>query len=75
MAKYGDVPTILMGYVEDYVNNLGLVAETASEVGASSVLFPDLLFEHLDMLETYVNVMRDYSLRPRSSSQAIRRIG
>ena len=64
VARYGDVPTILMGYVEDYANNLELVAETANEVGASSVLFPDLLFEHLEMLETYVNVMRDYSLRP-----------
>ena len=63
-ARYGDVPTILMGYVEDYANDLELVAETASEVGASSVLFPDLLFEHLEMLETYVNVMRAYSLRP-----------
>ncbi len=64
VTRYVDVPTILMGYVEDYVNNLELVAKTASEVGASSVLFPDLLFEHLDALETYVSVMRDYSLRP-----------
>ncbi|ADY01627.1 tryptophan synthase, alpha subunit [Vulcanisaeta moutnovskia 768-28] len=64
VTKYGDVPTILMGYIDDYVNNLGLVTETASEVGASSVLFPDLLFEHLDMLENYINAMREYSLRP-----------
>lgn len=64
VAKYGKVPTILMGYVEDYVNNLELVAKVASEAGASSVLFPDLLFEHLDKLEEYVMAMRNHSLRP-----------
>ncbi|WP_054842993.1 tryptophan synthase subunit alpha [Vulcanisaeta distributa] len=64
VARYGDVPTILMGYVEDYVSNMELVAEIANEVGASSVLFPDLLFEHIDLLESYVDAMRNYSLRP-----------
>ncbi len=64
VTRYGGVPTILMGYIEDYVDNMELVAETANEVGASSVLFPDLLFEHIDLLESYVGVMRDYSLRP-----------
>ncbi len=64
VTRYGKVPTILMGYVEDYVNNLELVIKTASEVGASSVLLPDLLFEHLDKLEEYVMAMRNHSLRP-----------
>jgi Tryptophan synthase alpha chain len=53
-----------MGYIEDYANRLELVAQVASEVGASSVLFPDLLFEHIDRLEDYVVTMRNYGLRP-----------
>ncbi|MGC8543248.1 MAG: tryptophan synthase subunit alpha [Vulcanisaeta sp.] len=64
VTKYGSTPTVLMGYVEDYVNKLDAVAETAVNVNASSVLFPDLLFEHLDRLEEYVMVMRDHGLRP-----------
>jgi len=64
VAKYGAVPTILMGYFEDYVDKLELVAQVASDVGASSVLFPDLLFEYIDRLEDYVVTMRNYGLRP-----------
>lgn len=58
------VPMVLMGYVEDYVSRLDTVAQVAQEVGAVSVLFPDLIFEHIDMVEGYVNAMRDHGLYP-----------
>ncbi len=64
VAKYGQVPTILMGYVEDYLSELDKVSETAVEVGAQSILYPDLLFEHIELLDRYVGSMRDYGLRP-----------
>ncbi|MFB6470162.1 MAG: tryptophan synthase subunit alpha [Vulcanisaeta sp. AZ3] len=64
VTRYGGVPTILMGYVEDYVNKLDQVAEVAVKVGAVSILFPDLLFEYLDKVEDYATVMKDYGLRP-----------
>ncbi|WP_069806975.1 tryptophan synthase subunit alpha [Vulcanisaeta thermophila] len=64
VGGYGEVPTILMGYVEDYVDKLPMVAQVAQEVNAVSVLFPDLIFEYLDLVDEYVKVMRSYGLMP-----------
>ncbi|GGP18878.1 tryptophan synthase subunit alpha [Thermocladium modestius] len=54
--------SILMGYIDDYVNSLDAVAEIAAQVGASAILFPDLLFDHFDRLDDYVKAMRSHGL-------------
>lgn len=56
--------SILMGYIDDYVDSLDAVAKTAAQVGASAILFPDLLFDHFNRLNDYIDAMRRHDLRP-----------
>ncbi|ABW01876.1 tryptophan synthase subunit alpha [Caldivirga maquilingensis] len=62
-SKYGKVP-VLMGYISDYVNSLNDVAKTASDVGAATVLFPDLIFDYPELIGRYIEVMRSNGLAP-----------
>ena len=62
-SKYSRVP-VLMGYVSDYLNSLNDVAKVARDVGAATVLFPDLIFDYPELIGRYVEVMRSNELTP-----------
>jgi len=55
---------VVMAYFEDYLNNLDKFFETSSEIGAKSILFPDLLFDYYDMVNLYYRKCLDYGLKP-----------
>ncbi|MGC8570070.1 tryptophan synthase subunit alpha [Caldivirga sp.] len=62
-SKYSKVP-VLMGYISDYYNSLSDVAKVASDVGAVTVLFPDLIFDYPELIDKYIEVMRSSGLTP-----------
>lgn len=62
-SKYSKVP-VLMGYISDYVDKLDTVAAVAKSVNALTVLFPDLIFDYPELVDTYVRVMENHGLYP-----------
>ncbi len=53
---------VLMGYAEDFVGKFDELARAAAEVGATSVLLPDLLIDMPEKLDDYVRAMRAHGL-------------
>lgn len=54
--SYKGIPIILMCYIEDYIDKLHMIAQVAQDANAISILFPDLLFEHIDLFNEYTGV-------------------
>ncbi len=55
---------VVMAYMEDYVDNIDVLFEKCSEIGARGVLLPDLLFDFYDMVDIYYRKCVEYSLEP-----------
>lgn len=54
----------LMAYMEDYVDSLRGLLETAASLGAGCVLLPDLAFDYPETLDKYVEESERAGLRP-----------
>nr|KJR73649.1 MAG: tryptophan synthase subunit alpha [Thermoproteus sp. AZ2] len=55
---------ILMGYAEDFANDLDSLFRAAQAAGAVSVLLPDLLIDFPELLEAYAAKSKEYGLEP-----------
>ncbi|MEL9991196.1 MAG: tryptophan synthase subunit alpha [Thermoproteus sp.] len=55
---------VLMGYAEDFADRLDELARAAADLGAVSVLLPDLLIDFPHLLDRYIEAIRAHGLEP-----------
>lgn len=57
-------PIIAMGYMGDVKVSLASVVRPLSLSNVQSLLLPDLLFEHFNMVELYLSTLAKYGMKP-----------
>jgi len=57
-------PFVFMGYMHEHLRRIESLLASAAEVGALSVLFPDLPFEYPSLIQRYTETIVNVGLKP-----------
>ncbi len=64
ILRNSSVPYVLMTYYSDHRQRVTSLLEAAGNLGAGCVLFPDLLFDHYDHMQDYIEGSREAGMKP-----------
>ncbi|MEM4942892.1 MAG: tryptophan synthase subunit alpha, partial [Ignisphaera sp.] len=62
VRKNIDLPLIVLTYLDDYIENLGMFVENLHTIEIDYVLFPDLLIDYVDRYQDIVKEVKDRGL-------------
>ncbi|MEM4502298.1 MAG: tryptophan synthase subunit alpha [Ignisphaera sp.] len=62
VRKNIDLPLIVLTYLDDYIENLGMFVENLHTIEIDYVLFPDLLIDYVDRYQDIVEEVKDRGL-------------
>ncbi|MEM1735821.1 MAG: tryptophan synthase subunit alpha [Ignisphaera sp.] len=63
VRKNIDLPLIVLTYLDDYIENLGMFVENLHTIEIDYVLFPDLLIDYVDRYQDIVKEVKDRGLK------------
>ncbi|MEM1541170.1 MAG: tryptophan synthase subunit alpha [Ignisphaera sp.] len=63
VRKNTDIPLIVLTYLDDHVENLGMFIENLHALEIDYVLFPDLLIDYVDRYQDIVKEVEDHGLK------------